>query len=329
MRSTTIALNFSRHAVPDLGRYAGVLASADMPEAATVTRALRDHLAESQKFILPKGGRILGGDITANMFPAFRLPFPVVAAEYLAADGNDGLATGWTNSSSVPKRIALAIEMPCPEAYRTETADDGMGAIIWPIDFRNGYWHPSWCGAWVPYGLVPVPVSQDEKRSRAAELERLGVATEDGGPHRIRDFSIRAAFPVLGEPGRKIASDDRDRAYVAAQLDTKDEVAAIVQMCAALACSNVSTELHEPTPKQVRTATRRGALPFDSYRILVVDGQPSQATGSGGGTHASPRTHLRRGHIRCLSSGRRIWVNSTVVNPGAGGFVHKEYAVAS
>jgi hypothetical protein len=36
-------------------------------------------------------------------------------------------------------------------------------------------------------------------------------------------------------------------------------------------------------------------------------------------THRSPREHLRRGHIRIYQSGRRIWVNSTLVNAGVGG----------
>jgi hypothetical protein len=44
------------------------------------------------------------------------------------------------------------------------------------------------------------------------------------------------------------------------------------------------------------------------------------------GTHASPRLHLRRGHIRRLDESRTVWVQSCVVGaePGA---VLKDYRV--
>ena len=65
-----------------------------------------------------------------------------------------------------------------------------------------------------------------------------------------------------------------------------------------------------------------------SKQNLVVDSakerRPSEELG---GTHASPRTHLRRGHIRRLRWGPKVWVNSCVVNPGAIGGVNKDYAV--
>lgn len=46
-----------------------------------------------------------------------------------------------------------------------------------------------------------------------------------------------------------------------------------------------------------------------------------------GGSHASPRTHLRRGHIRQHPTAGRIWVNSCVVNPTAIGTVNKDYRI--
>ena len=68
---------------------------------------------------------------------------------------------------------------------------------------------------------------------------------------------------------------------------------------------------------------RRGALPFDEYRILTVrspggdDEQP--AARAAVALHRSPREHLRRGHIRIYESGKRVWINPTLVNAGVGG----------
>jgi hypothetical protein len=94
----------------------------------------------------------------------------------------------------------------------------------------------------------------------------------------------------------------------------------------ALACSNVHIEKIEQ-PKAGRKI--KSKYPFDSYHVLTIDvprrvGEIGVATGP----HRAPREHLRRGHIRRLSDGRRIWVNATVVAAGRGaGVVKKDYAL--
>lgn len=94
----------------------------------------------------------------------------------------------------------------------------------------------------------------------------------------------------------------------------------------ALSCSNVHIAKKEPkkTGKKVKTA-----LPFDTYHVLTIDAQ--SRTGESGkptGSHRSPREHLRRGHIRKLVSGKKIWVNAAVVAAGRGaGIVKKDYAL--
>jgi hypothetical protein len=95
----------------------------------------------------------------------------------------------------------------------------------------------------------------------------------------------------------------------------------------ALACSNVKVERSEAS-KVHKAMRKKGALPFDDYHILTIDVPGGRAdNGLGAGSHRSPREHLRRGHIRRLQDGRKLWVNATVVNPGVGGKVTKDYAV--
>lgn len=94
----------------------------------------------------------------------------------------------------------------------------------------------------------------------------------------------------------------------------------------ALSCTNVHVERDEP-----KKAGRKikAALAFDTYHVLTID-VPGRAGAAGGicGAHRSPREHLRRGHIRRLADGRRVWVNATVVAAGRGaGVVTKDYAL--
>lgn len=92
----------------------------------------------------------------------------------------------------------------------------------------------------------------------------------------------------------------------------------------ALACSNVRVQASPPKKAGKKV---KAALPFDSYHILTID-VPGRVCehGAGTGPHRAPREHLRRGHIRRLVDGRRIWVNATVVAAGrSAGVVKKDY----
>lgn len=108
--------------------------------------------------------------------------------------------------------------------------------------------------------------------------------------------------------------------------DYRDELTVLLAMLNALACSNVHIERSEPRGHGKRP--KAAALPFDAYHVLTIDIPGGSGARSGIGGHRSPREHLRRGHIRRLEEGRRIWVNATVVAAGRGaGVVTKDYAV--
>lgn len=109
-----------------------------------------------------------------------------------------------------------------------------------------------------------------------------------------------------------------------------DEIGALLSMLNVLNCKNVNID--DSAPRRVRKAKaggKKAALPFDSYKVLTVD-VPAETSDKGTvGTGRSPREHLRRGHIRRLADGRRVWVNATVVASGRGaGVVTKDYAIS-
>lgn len=102
------------------------------------------------------------------------------------------------------------------------------------------------------------------------------------------------------------------------------EIATLLSFLAALGCNNVAiekTEKNPPVPKR----SKGDAIPFDEYHTLVIR-RSQQGSSEVGGSHRSPREHLRRGHIRQLSNGEKTWVNACVVNAGTLGKVRKDYS---
>lgn len=102
-----------------------------------------------------------------------------------------------------------------------------------------------------------------------------------------------------------------------------------IRFLSALACENVSTDTdHKPDAKLNKARVKKGKTPLFEYKVLKINTQVSATDANdSSGTHASPRTHLRRGHIRKLKNGKTIWVNGCVVSGSKEGIVNKDYLV--
>lgn len=112
--------------------------------------------------------------------------------------------------------------------------------------------------------------------------------------------------------------------------DALSEIGAVLSLCEALTCSNVGTEiLDKVDPIKNAKRIKNGKLPFFETKVLVLKASTPKPIGQVGiGSHASPRQHLRRGHIRRLPKGN-IWVNSCVVGNASNGIIAKSYEVLS
>lgn len=89
------------------------------------------------------------------------------------------------------------------------------------------------------------------------------------------------------------------------------------------------TEAHTPFILPTFTNRRKiaqGKLPSYDWRTVVI-GAKSAKGPSLGGTHASPREHDRRGHLRRLRSGKNVWVKPCKVGSAALGAVFHDYEV--
>jgi hypothetical protein len=95
-----------------------------------------------------------------------------------------------------------------------------------------------------------------------------------------------------------------------------------------VACHNYETEFADVEPDKAKNKMRRarGKAPLFTYKVLTI-GRKKPKSRRLGRTHASPRSHLRRGYFRTSRNGVRHWVQPCMVKGGTDGFVHKDYIV--
>jgi len=80
------------------------------------------------------------------------------------------------------------------------------------------------------------------------------------------------------------------------------------------------------TAKRSRLA-REGVRGWVWHQVAIDPARLSAAIPPQGGSHASPRWHLRRGHWRQLADGRRVFVRQCEVGDPTRGGVVKDYTV--
>lgn len=98
------------------------------------------------------------------------------------------------------------------------------------------------------------------------------------------------------------------------------------KFCRTLHENHVTFEDVEPDAKLNKMRRARGKAPLFTYKTLVI-GKKKRKSRHLGGTHASPRSHLRRGYYRTSRNGVRHWVQPCMVKGETDGFVHKDYIV--
>lgn len=225
-------------------------------------------------------------------------------------------------------RAEVARWLPDTHCFLKEA---GGGVVVIPVywDDRTAEWNLPLGGAFVPYenevsDYVPGEASLTSRLQIAPYLE-AGLP-----PRKLRQFRV-APFILMAEMHMNAVGSSSVAEVMARILrDTSDEVSMLLQTGVVLNCANVTTA-EIAAPKMLNKKRKaKGKTPFFSYRVLQVIA-PRESNGSGGGgRHASPRAHLRRGHIRRLEE-KTVWVRPAMVNPGAGasvGTVQKEYAIA-
>ncbi|HEU4458814.1 MAG TPA: hypothetical protein VFR90_06800 [Methylibium sp.] len=332
-------LNYCAHAIEDLLEFArGVQPMA--PKSAHVHDRLVDMLCNSVKFLLPNCCDLIDpDDMKQAHLDLVRLPFPCVAFEAPWDKGDDGvLDLGDFPQTPATKRIALCWEAR-PEYELLPGLNDILeafpegGIFVMPIYWGPEYkrWTAALGGSFVPYDneVRSMTLEQSLPASRIANAAAIeaGLAKPHGKQFRAEPFYL---LPEFYEQMLAGFGGNLEKVFAQIMLDSRDETMMLVQACSVINCANVGTATIEPAAALNKKRLASGKQPFFTYKVLQLTGEGKAAEHSGaGGTHAGPRMHLRRGHLRRLQS-KVIWVRPTMVGASSeAGFVVKDYAIGA
>lgn len=146
-----------------------------------------------------------------------------------------------------------------------------------------------------------------------------------------RDQQMRQPWVLLGMASEVAERSTRDGVAITGnfwprQSGIDNLVGVLWAFLSALNCINVQRIKHDPDIKLQRARSRRKRAPLFSYWTLGIDlGRGAETRANAGGTHASPRLHLRRGHARQFKPNEWTWVQAHVVGNKQSGLVHKDY----
>lgn len=297
------ALNFSRAVLKDktiLGR--------GMPHGLDILEGLKKGV----KFILPPGGRVMD-DALANMPDHLNLPFPTTVLEY-----------EWRGVGSVPDSISeriqdTTVDSPKRIAIATQVNDKAFDLRVANTVVENGKerWE-------LQFFVARVELSNKADES-IHNVSALFPETAGMGLTKAAELGLSVRFThATQEYDSRQESEWIRQAYG----NMNDEIRSMLELLEVLSCSNVKQGIIR-ADKEKNKNLPKGTLKFDDYRVLMIEsGSEKKGTEQIGeyGSRHSPREHIRRGHIRRYSDGRKIWIQSMVVNAGAAGKIHKVYS---
>ncbi|RZI40347.1 hypothetical protein EGT07_23680 [Herbaspirillum sp. HC18] len=328
------ALNYCAHAIDDL-RATEVMLRPMAPMTATVLRRLTALLENSIKFILPNCCDLINpDDMKQSHLDLIHLPYPCVAFEAPWEKAHTVDEIAGMRQTPATKRIALCFEARpeyevLPGLFDIVQSFPAGGVFVVPI-----YWGPEYRKWTVALGGTFVPYENEVKKfDVGVEMPVSRIANQaviDAGLAKTGAKQFRAEpFYLLPEFFDRAveAAGGRNQAFAQIMMDSRDEAMMLVQACSVINCANVTTATVDAPAALNKKRRASGKQLFFSYKVLQLSEEKRGAGTPNGGEHASPRMHLRRGHLRRLDS-KVVWVRPTMVNADSPrGVVAKDYAL--
>lgn len=113
------------------------------------------------------------------------------------------------------------------------------------------------------------------------------------------------------------------------QIDEKEAQMILGFVSAWYGSMSEKVESYQPVARDTFTNRRKieqGKLPSYDWTTVYIEPVKPRSEGKGG-THASPRLHDRRGHLRRLRSGKNVWVKACKVGDPTKGAVFHDYKI--
>ena len=273
-------------------------------------------MMNAEKFILPNWGKIFDDDemkICGDIEIAVRLPYPIIAVEYYCPYDDPRCEPMPSSELRSSKRIALCVETEVLKEHTSLLSHmheshngDLDGFYVYPISYADGL------NVWTP-------------PPAAFFFERTGKI-------KIRDMKEHGDLSMMPLGFDTYSFFPEGERKYRAQRDCSDEAWSVIHLLAAL---SVDKGRHETLPAPTKLNKKRAKkdrVPMFEYKVLdivadIMAAQPSESKPHQGGTHASPRMHKRRGHVRRLRSGRTTWIRNMIVGKPGTGAVEKDYSV--
>lgn len=324
------ALNYAAQAESALTVIANSLTGYQHSELdAWMCKSFAKLIKTAVHFVIPDDGAIFDDDLKGLSGITARLPYEAITVEYHV----DGSKSRYCEDAPLhaKKRLVLAFEVN-KHAFiefqnRLRVADfgfiekmpDDRFVQFFVMNEINGAWGPC-CMSWL------MPITWDYTTGGTYHIKpiiepksRIGIA----------------GVPCPALPGQFLRISNKYGEEKALQLcvhDISGEIRAVLELCEALTCTNVTTAIVQNKNKTANVKREKnGKLPIYETKAIVIE-VPKTAQHNSHGGHVSrngPRQHLRRGHIRIMQGEKRVWVNSCVVGNIGNGRIEKSYVVSS
>jgi len=171
---------------------------------------------------------------------------------------------------------------------------------------------------------------------RVSEIRRLLLLISGNDPEngiKVTAWRQRANDALVPSPTIEYVTDGEclwhrsaDENVVVDDIEVKTILGFVATWYESLGRRNEAYVPYAPQTFMNRRKIAQGKVPFYEWRTVVIEPTTPRKE-SLGGTHASPRHHDRRGHMRKLKNGRSVWVKPCKVGNPSKGVVFHDYKI--
>ncbi len=302
------AKNYAASAQRDLQRLAESMRRAGAKRDASFAEFILNGLGKATHFALPDGGMLFDGDLRGLGGNKVRLPFPEISIEYYVRRDQAQF-----HSEAFSRHVAKRL------VYARETSKAEIAGLFKPKELYAGE-----LASVQSDNLIHIVALNEIDRLWVPMIGSWLIPCEGGSS---RDWQVIVTLPDAFET--IVEPEGIQEAKQAVHTDILGEGRVTLELCEALTCNNVSIgTIQQCDPRVNARRIRDGKLPLLETKVLTIEVPGSarlRSSASGLADRASPRQHLRRGHIRALACGTRIWVSACVVGDAGRGAVSKTY----